>query len=520
MLRIAIFTLVALCSLTASATSGDSLVRWSELKFSTPFEQQAFSKYLKQGDEDYLRMFLANAPSPDKDYELFRQRVTQIVGELKASPNLQKKNDKKIKHIYKVVHDRFFTQYEEENRFYEIIETGKYNCVTATALYAWFFDQLGIPYHIKEEPTHVYLVAYPFSDNIVVESTSPLKGFYAFTTEFKSRYVQTLKDQKIIGTEEYSIGVEALFNKYYFGTGNITFRQLIGIHYMNDALFRRDHDDIAGAYEQSKKAWLYYPGTRSEFMLMSFTSARIETPNIDLIEKSRLIGYASRMKNAGVTSDMILGEFNNITQNVLIKKNDRPLYKKCYNELIALITNKELAEEITFNYNYENGRIYYNTGNYVAAKPYLLSAFKLQPENADLGSIVVACIGQSFRNNQNNKAILDSLERYQKTFPALSSNSNFNSMLGLVYVTIFAEAYENEKIAEGEKYQKLFETLYRTDKNLSILSPEHVGQAYSNACAYYFKKGQKAKARQFIEQGLSIVPNDQQLKLRRQMISE
>ena len=92
-------------------------------------------------------------------------------------------------------------------------------------------------------------------------------------------------------------------------------------------------------------------------------------------------------------------------------------------------------------------------------------------------------------------------------------------MIALVYVVEFGDNFEKPNIARGEKYQKMFETLYETNKNITLLSPDAVGKAYSEACVYYFKKGQKVKAKQLLEKGLQIVPNDFQLKMRKQMIN-
>lgn len=504
----------------AAMASPDSLVLWHELEFISPFEKESFDLFLKKKDDDFLRMFMANDPNGGGDLQKFRQKTSLALKEIQASSMLDKKNSKKIKYIYNLIHDKFFTQYETENRFYEIIQTGKYNCVTATALYAWFFEQLDIPYTIKEEPTHVYLVAYPDSDNIMVETTTPVVGFYTFNPEFKAVYIKTLKDQKVIGPEEAATAIDVLFNKYYFGSGNISLTQLIGIHYMNDGLFRRDHEDIAGAYEQFKKAYFYYPGTRCEFLLMSFTSARIEEEKIDPLKKATLIGLASRMKKAGVTNDQIRGEFSNITLDILVKKNDRALYKKCYEEIIRNVKDESLANDLSYTYNYENGRIYYNTGNHNLARPFLVAAFKLQPNNADLGAIVISSLVQSLRNTRESQPIVDSLEYYRKRFPTLNENNNFNSLLAMGYVGAFGDAYDKGKVADGDRYQKLFEDLYKSNKNINLISPEAVGRAYSNACSYYFRKGQKARARQFLELGLAIVPNDMQLNMRKQMINQ
>ena len=92
-------------------------------------------------------------------------------------------------------------------------------------------------------------------------------------------------------------------------------------------------------------------------------------------------------------------------------------------------------------------------------------------------------------------------------------------MMAMAYVIEFGDAFEKANIPRGEKYQQLFEQMYETNKNISLLSLESVGRAYSEACVYYFKKGQKAKAKQLLDKGLQIVPNDFQLKMRKQMIN-
>jgi tetratricopeptide (TPR) repeat protein len=511
--------LFSLLSFESIGNATDSLVRWNEISFSSSFEKVVFSGFLKSNSSNYIGSFLANSSTAEQDLKFFEEKFNSTLAEIKSSDSFKKKNDKKIKFIYQIIHNRFLAKYEAENRFYEIVKTGNYNCVTATALYALFFEKLGIPYAIKEEPTHVYLVAYPGSDNILIETTAPITGFFAFDSEFKSKFVGTLKSQKIIGSSEISSSnTDELFNKYYFGKENITLTQLVGIHYLNDGLFKKDHNDIEGAYEQMKKGYMYYPNARSEFLVMSLTAESLEG-NSDPLKKAILIGRISRFKNGGITTEMIKGEFYNLTQTVLTKNNDKNLYKRCYEEVIANITDADLKKEIDYIYNYENGRVFYNQGNYVRAKYFFAQALEDQPNNVDLGGTFVSCLGQSFRSERNNKVILDSLEAYKVRFPSLEQNNNFNSMVALTYVVEFGDNFEKSNVTRGEKYQQMFEQVYDSNKNIILLSPDAVGRAYSEACVYYFKKGQKVKAKQLLEKGLQIVPNDFQLKMRKQMIN-
>jgi tetratricopeptide (TPR) repeat protein len=495
----------------------DSLVRWSEIKFTSAFERTTFQNFLKEDKKDYLKLFLANSPTSDDDVKRFEDKIAATIEQVNASGALKKKNDKKVKVIYQLIHERFLSKYESENRFHEIIKTGKYNCVTATALYALFFERLGIPYSIKEEPTHVYLVAYPNSENVMIETTTPLSGFLSFNADFKSNYVNTLKKQKVIGSSEVTgSNVDELFNKYYFGNENISLTQLAGIHFQNDALFKRDHDDLTGAYEQIQKGYLYYPSTRSEYLLMSFTAENLQSIT-EPLQKASFIGKIARFKDTGITPDMIKGEFSNLTVLVLSKNNDKEMYRKCYEETVRNMSDPELRQEIHYIFNYENGRVFYNQGNYARAKPYFAKAMDLQPNNVDLGGVFVACLGQSLRNERNNTSVLDSLEAYKKRFPSLKENNNFNAMMSLTYVIEFGNSFQKGDIKRGEKYQGLFEKEYESDNTL--LSADAVGRAYSEASVYYFKKGQKVKANQLLDKGLQIVPDDFQLKARKQMIN-
>ena len=183
------------------------------------------------------------------------------------------------------------------------------------------------------------------------------------------------------------------------------------------------------------------------------------------------------------------------------------------------ITDPQVANEISFIYYYESGRVFYNQGNYTRAKPFFSNALSLQPNNVDLGGVFVSCLAQSFRNERNNTAIVDSLEFYKRKFKSLEQNNNFNSIMAIAYIIECGNSYQKGNATNGEKYRLLFEEMYDSGMDITILSPNDVGNAYSNASVYYFKKGQREKAKQLLDKGLKIVPDNYQLKTRKQMIN-
>jgi tetratricopeptide (TPR) repeat protein len=500
--------------------SQDSLVHLSEVQFLSNYEKQVFFNLTKQKDKSaLLPLLLATSTSSNEESSIkINARINELVNKLQNEGVAKKKNDKKIKVVYGEVHNAFLKKYQEDVRFNDIFSSGNYNCVTASALYALVFDRLGISYEVKEEPTHVYLLAYPNTDNILVESTSPLRGFVVFDERFKQSFVEALKNQKIIGNAEIANkSTDELFNSYYFKRDKLDLQQLVGIHYCNDALFKRDKNDIKGAFQQIEKAYLLYKAPKTEYLLMQFGVELISKEKLQPKEKSNLISKIARYKDQGITNEMIKGEFINLTNDVLSRDNNKVLYKECYQAILKGISDKELTGDISYIFYYENGRILYNQGNFTMAKPFFEKALFYQPNNTDLVGIFTTSVANSLRNERNAKVISDSLERYKNKYPALLQNNNFNAMMAMSYAMRFGEEYQKGDIQEGEKFKVLFEEMIKSNKDINIV-PSIVGSAYSSASSYYFKKGNKIRARQILEKGLEISPDNYELRTRQQMI--
>lgn len=504
----------------SSLFAQDSLVFYKDIQFTSDFEREAFRNFFKNNDKSqYLPLFISVSTAASKEENSnIRNRIGGINNLLISSGIGKKKPEKKIKAVYEQVHSTMLKKYEMESRFYQIFVDGNYNCVTATALYSLVFEALNIPYEIKEEPTHVYLLAYPNSSNILVETTTPMFGFINFDAHFKEAFVTNLKNQKVIGISEIEKkSTEELFNTYYFKNEKIDLKKLVGIHYMNDALFKNDHQLLKEAYEQAQKAYLFYPSARCEYLLMNFGVGLVNQQKLPAKEKSRLIAQISRLKGHGVTNDMIKGEFSNLTQDILFRDNNKSLYKECFEIIKSGTTDPELVNELSYIYFYENGRVYYNQGNYTRAKGFFQNALGVQPNNVDLGGIFVSVIAQNFRNEKDNKMILDSLTSYQTKFPSLKEHNNFNSMVAMAHIIQFGQEYNKGNITAGDTYKASFEIMLKENKNLNI-SSSVIGNAYSAACSYFFKRGQKAKAKEILAKGLELAPDSYELRIRQQMI--
>lgn len=116
--------------LGACAGEGDSL------RYHSDFERVQFAALLAD-DPDQLQLLIAACPTGDEAmHTAFSGKVDQLFMRLESKKVRAKPVEKQVKLIFKEVHDSFLKRYLEEAIFTDLLETGTYNCVTASALYA------------------------------------------------------------------------------------------------------------------------------------------------------------------------------------------------------------------------------------------------------------------------------------------------------------------------------------------------------------------------------------------------
>ena len=513
--------LFLLLALTQIPTFGqDRLVTLSDITFSSEFEKSVFQNHFENKQSEPFKLFMASGRSlNDNSINNALQKFNTKVKALNSEKLLSKKNDKKIKTIYDEVHAAFLRKYELENRFEDIFVNGYYNCVSASALYALVFEELKIPYVIKEKPTHVYLIAYPAQERIIVETTTPAGGLPVINQQFKQSYVKILKDQKLISASEYSTGnVNALFDKFYFGDDkNITLTELIGIQYSNEGIYHAQNKNHAEALTQFEKSYLFYPTDRvANMMLATAHDLFRERQTKDSLHAATL-ALMSRFNNYGISSDMIKGEYNNVVQDLLFNRSEVEKLKTYHRVLTSAVGNKSLKDDLDLFYNYENGRLLYNQARFKEALPFFETCLTMQPGNQETIRIVIGCLAESAKN-KNNSEIITLLEQYVIKHPKLLENNNYNEMLGASYLIEMRNMFSMGNVTLGEKNKTKFEE-FQAKHNEVGFNSFLVGEAYSAAAVYYFKKGNTAKARSILNKGLSIDPGNYQLTTRKNMIN-
>lgn len=200
----------------------------------------------------------------------FKQRYDQMLLQLSNKQSYTKSESVFLENLFYRVHRKFLKGYEQHVLFSEIFKpSGKYDCVTGSALYALFLEDLGFKYEVIETDYHVYIIVNGEDKDYLFEATDPLNGFSKDQKEIAIRRNIVLDDAKRINIELAMSGVsedqsqsshqEVTINVI---NNSIGIRELAGLHYYNQSLKKLNNGDYKDAFKYVSIAQGIYPSQR------------------------------------------------------------------------------------------------------------------------------------------------------------------------------------------------------------------------------------------------------------------
>lgn len=512
------FTLLFTYALNAQ--SGDSLVTFRDLEFKNSTERECFVQFSPKDKNSYLALFITPLDGVRSfNFADVQQRVSNCVNALQRETE-GKAEPKKVKYIYHYVHEHFFRTYKLRNSFSDIFTKGEYNCVSASALYALIFNLMDIPFQIMEAPRHVFLVAYPESHRILIESTSPEDGYNAYSESYVEKYVRSLYSSKVISQNEFeSKTMRQLFEKYYYSSNAISLKELAGIQYSNYGLYYGDDQEYGKAAKEFKKAYYLNSDERGRYLLKSSLAYLLDNVGYKDMGQVKNLGLLCHFNNNGdadVSDEFIKNEFLRLKEVQLINETDEDKFTGSFSLIKKELKDTALRNELEFMYHYELARIgYVNLKPDVYVMEHFQKAYSLKPEQANLQALILAHFGQRIDKNKQMEEVQKTIAEYAKTFEFLNDNKHFLSIKANCSLELAYQGFVLKDAQSGEKYLKEFETLCADGNKKQVEADTYfVEKAYSEAAGFYFKKGNRNKAKQILQNGLTHAPNNFALKVR------
>jgi hypothetical protein len=253
------------------------------------FERNNFENYLKSNKADVFALSLSVDSFANLSNEkAYRESMRKYLSSIKSDVNRIQIEKSKINKVFKTASASYFVQYDINSYCSKFYTEGKFNCVTGSLFFSFLMDSLYIPYIIKEKPSHVFILAYPNTFSIPVESTDPNLISFIPNETFKKNYVDFLVDSKIIlKSDVNSKGTEAIFNENYYSDKNIKPIELVGLLYTNSGINYLNDKNYLKAIQQFEKAYILYPSERIRFLLevsLIDLADNIDESNLDQLD--------------------------------------------------------------------------------------------------------------------------------------------------------------------------------------------------------------------------------------------
>jgi tetratricopeptide (TPR) repeat protein len=514
---------------TLFAMPSDTLTK-PDLTYHSVFEKNNFDSYIIDKQFDTLGFLLAiDSIETKTDAKTVQNELQSFYRSIDVEGNKKKKNLKKyIDFLFINIHDHFLRKYEENVAFNQIFKKGIYNCVTASALYALVFDHYGIRYAIKELPTHVYLVVDPEALSIQIETTDPKGGYFAPSDKFKKNFLNQLLAAKLVTQKDVStMSGQKLFEKFYYdnNNANVSFPQLVALLYFNKAIALSELEQYKSAFFESEKAYFLYPSSRIKYVLAYSIYAEVERKqklNQNQMNDIEVVKLATKIfpyVDFSSQKRKILSNFQDLSQELLIKKNKVEYYEEVYSVLESSIKDSITLSEMRFIYFSTKAQEAYLKAKYKLSVDYTVKCLAINPEDLQMKSNLTLCIMRSFGNSHDYVKILTDLEVFESKYAFLSDNEMFIKAKSIALMSIAGEKCYDDKYSESLKYFEQFEQLMSIHP--MTFEDDAAGGAYGEASSYCVRKLiDYKKARDWLDRGFKYEPNSPILKRKLNVLND
>lgn len=234
-------------------------------------ERSIISGYLKDKNGnplDYL-MLIGTGEHFDKN----KWEILNFLNHLDSKKKRFDSDKKFLEYVFYKVHRKYLRSFEPLTNFSEILEQGKYNCLTATAYYAIILEYFDFHYELIELTHHIYLKVNLDQQTILLESTDPVNGFIGNSSDVEAQLMA------------YNLSTNESLSDDHFEAEPVDLYQLIGLHYYNLAIKSFKVDDLRKSYVAINKALIFHKSPK----LFTFLNFLLEETNFTPIEKALVL---------------------------------------------------------------------------------------------------------------------------------------------------------------------------------------------------------------------------------------
>jgi hypothetical protein len=421
----------------------------------------------------------------------------------------------RVKKVFSDIKKKYLRTYYLHSFFPDLFQQKTYNCVTGTALIAIIFEELDIPISIVKVPNHVYLIAYPKSLKIGVESTKSKGGIYQWNDYSKKLAVGYLL---LIGkTSENEIqlqGVDYILKKYFYVKKNLTFENLIGIHYFNYALFKSRINSNSDALKYAKLAYELDESEQTYYITAGILTDLIAELTDDAVEIIDHLTYYYQLENTKSRQEDIESHFEFCINNALQKRDDTLYINKSILFVKRNIFDNKKKNKFLSYIELERAEWLTDQGKTKSAYEHAMIGYELDNSNKRYEKLIAYLItNELFYDNFEIDDFDSILGAKLKQFPFLEDSYRFQSLQVWLYSYAIGELFYNDEEEQGLKYFEKIEDYSENSEFIDDnLTASALSYAYGEMAAFYFRDQRTELAIKWINKAVRLNPNSKSLQ--------
>ena len=236
----------------------------------------------------------------EQDHASQTEVIESLAGHIDKLEQVRSRKPEKHQLLHAIffkTHRKFMKKYDPSSTFSKMILTGKYGCLSGTALYAIILEHFGFDFSVIEFTDHVNLEVSVGTRTYIFESTDPGKGFIntkdsgELNRKPNSSFARTLSS--LTSVQANARGSESR----RFLNSDLSLKELAGLQYYNLSIYAYNSEDYVEALEMSEKSIELYNSDRTRFMMQFAISKILRSKKISGLEKQKYLKqYVSQIQ--------------------------------------------------------------------------------------------------------------------------------------------------------------------------------------------------------------------------------
>lgn len=504
-----LFILIVLMHHGFALANRDSILTFSNLKFHSEDEQNAFANFV-QNQSDTLNAFLfVDEIVTQEDAVFLTSRLEDLWKELESKKIRKKKVNAQINLIYSTVKKNYLLKYDRDGSLSFTILNGRYNESTAAIMLAILFDRLRIPYLLLDGNATFSVIANPGPNEVKLEVGSLLPTSEKVTPEYRKSYIDNLiLNGKMTSDDLRFKTYDELYEEKISVQEPITLKELLGKQYYTQSIRKWRMDEFDNSLQLVQKSMYLFPAPYVQVQVFHGLTSKIDR---SLFFDPSDIDYLVQYNRIG---NLNIERANQIFRNVFYKlmrfEDKGELMETMFHRYINQIDNQELKDEVSFTY--YSMRCRHVNMSY----PDILYADKaayIKSNMRDLNALLESLIRNHLQGLPNDNVRIDSIQRLSNHVISRHAKDFLETQRLITSLRLAKDAYKDKQPALGEKYLKAFESACPTPIQDRMLINAIESNFREIAVFVYWKgNGDYIANNKMIERGLKYVPESTILK--------